>query len=298
MRFFRGEKGNVTILVTVVLLALMGVMALVIDMGLVYSEKVKLVNAIDAAILAGGQELPNDQSKARLVMEEYLRINDVSIEDVIITIAHDGMSAEIVGTKNVNHYFAKLIGFDSSDITENTKVILGSASSVTGGLRPFAVEKFPYTYGTEIVLKEGAGDGYHGNYGAVALGFPGVQTLLENAMFGYDGTISIGDFIDTEPGNMANMIKPIHDQLDAVGDSFATYENSSGKLWTIPLVDTLLVDGRDAVEVVGFAQVYVERVEKVQGEAVIVARFIQFVANGEIGETTEDTGVYAMKLVD
>lgn len=298
MRFFRGERGNVTILVTVVLLALMGVMALVIDMGVVYSEKVKLVNAIDAAILAGGQELPNDQSKARLVMEEYLRINDVSVEEVIITIAHDGMSAEIVGTKNVNHYFAKLIGFDSSDITENTKVILGSASSVTGGLRPFAVEKFPYTYGTEIVLKEGAGDGYHGNYGAVALGFPGVQTLLENAMFGYDGTISVGDFIDTEPGNMAGMIKPIHDQLDAVGDSFDTYENSSGKLWTIPLVDTLLVEGRDAVEVVGFAQVYVEKVENYHGEAIIVARFVQFVANGEIGETVDDTGVYAMKLVD
>jgi len=298
MRFFKEEKGNVTILITVVLLALMGVMALVIDMGVVYGEKVKLVNAIDAAILAGGQELPNDITKARLVMEEYLIINDVSLEDVEISIANDGMSAEIIGIKNVEHYFAKLIGFDSSDITENTKVILGSASSVTGGLRPFAVEKFPYTYGTEIILKEGAGDGYHGNYGAVALGFPGTATLLENAMFGYDGTISIGDFIDTEPGNMAGMIKPIHDQLDAVGDSFDTYEHSSGKLWTIPLVDTLLVDGRDAVEVVGFAQVYIERVEKISGEAIIVARFVQFVTNGDIGENIEDTGVYAMKLVD
>jgi len=298
MRFFKEEKGNVTILVTVVFLALMAIMALVIDMGLVYAEKVRLTNAIDAAILAGGQDLPNDKTEARQVMEEYLISNDVSVEDVEISIAHDGMSAEIIGTKNVKHYFAKLIGFDSSDITENVKLVLGSASAVTGGLRPFAVEKFPYTYGTEIILKEGAGDGYHGNYGAVALGFPGTTVLLENALYGYDGTISIGDWIDTEPGNMASMITPIANKLDAVGDSFDTYENSSGKLWTIPLVDSLVVSGRDAVEVVGFAQVYIERVEKYQGDAIIVARFVQFVANGEIGENIEDTGVYAMKLVD
>jgi len=298
MRFFRDEKGNVTILVTVVLLALMGVMALVIDMGVVYAEKVKLVNAIDAAILAGGQELPDDKLKARQVMEEYLIVNEVSLEDVSIAIAYDGMSAEIIGTKNVEHYFAQLIGFDSSDITENTKIVLGAASSATGGLRPFAVEKFPYAFGDEVTLKVGAGDGYHGNYGAVALGGTGTSLLLENALFGYAGSVSIGEFVDTEPGNMANVVNELKFYIDSINDTFETYDDSSDKLWTIPLVDTLLLDGRDSVEVIGFAQVYVHQVSKIKGQAVISAKFVQFVTSGEIGETVEDTGVYAMKLVD
>lgn len=298
MRFFKEDKGNVTILVTVVLLALMGVMALVIDMGVVYAEKVKLVNALDAAILAGGQELPDDKLKARQVMEDYLIINDVSLEDVSITIAYDGMHAEIAGTKNVEHYFAKLIGFDSSVIAENTKIIIGAASSATGGLRPFAMEKFPYAFGDEVTLKVGAGDGYHGNYGAVALGGTGTSLLLENALFGYSGSVTIGDFISTEPGNMANIVNELKFYIDGITDTFETYKDSSDKLWTIPLVDTLLLDGRDSVEVIGFAQVYIDKITKVRGQAEISAKFIQFVTNGEIGEITEDTGVYAMRLVD
>jgi len=174
MKLFRSEKGNVTILVTVVMFALMGIMALVIDMGVVYAEKVELANAIDAALLAGGQELPEDKVSARAIMEEYLVENGVALEDVTITIAADGLSANIVGVKAVPHHFAKVIGFNESDVTEQGKLILGTASSAKGGIRPFGVEKYDFQYGDEVVLKSGAGDGYNGNYGALALGGRGV----------------------------------------------------------------------------------------------------------------------------
>lgn len=174
MKLLKDEKGNITILVTVVLFALMGIMALVIDMGVVYAEKVELANAIDAALLAGGQELPGDKTEARAKMEEYLIENGVALDEVTIEIAADGLSANITGTKSVPHHFAKVIGFDASDVTEQGKLILGSASSAKGGIRPFGVEKYDFQYGDQVVLKSGAGDSYNGNFGAIALGGNGL----------------------------------------------------------------------------------------------------------------------------
>lgn len=167
------NKGNATIIVSVMMFAIMGILALVIDMGVVYAEKANLSKAIDAAILAGGAELPGDPAEAKSVMETYLVENGVSLDEVVITIEADGMGAKIVGTKSVEHYFAKILGFENTDVTDIAKVELGTAVSAKGGIRPFGVESFDFEYGDPVVLKEGAGDGYHGNYGAIALGGSG-----------------------------------------------------------------------------------------------------------------------------
>lgn len=298
MSFLKNEKGNVTVLVTVIMLALLGSVALVLDIGVVYAEKVQLVNALDAALLAGGQELPDNKVKARAMMEQYLVANEVDVENANITISADGMSASISGERDVDHIFAKVIGFDTTRINETSNLILGAASSASGGLRPFAVEKFPYNYGDSVVLKNGAGDGYHGNYGAVALGANGASVLLYNALYGYDGQIEVGDLIDTEPGNMASVVNQLRCYFNSIENDFENHENNSERLWTIPLVDTLLVSGRKEVQVVGFAQVYVDEVRKVKGKAEIHGRFVQFVTSGDIDQSVEDTGVYGMKLVD
>lgn len=298
MSFKKNEKGNITILVMVVMLAMMGSIALVIDIGVVYAEKVKLVNALDAALLAGGQELPDDKITARSMMELYLVENGVDLTEVDIIIGDDGFSANIKGTRDVEHIFGKIIGFNTARINGESKLILGTASSASGGLRPFAVEKFEYNFGDSVILKEGAGDGYHGNYGSVALGSSGSSILLYNALFGYDGEVKIGDWIDTEPGNMANVVNELRRYFADIVDDFENVENDSDRLWTVPLVDSLIVSGRDDVQVVGFAQIYVSEIKKIGGQAEIHGRFVQFVTSGEIDMTIDDTGVYGMKLVN
>ena len=294
----KNEKGNITILVSVIMLILMSSMAFVIDIGVVYAEKAKLSKAIDASILAGGMELPDNKSGARTIMEEYLLLNGVSLDQVSINIADDGLSAEIIGTKIVPHYFAKVMGFESTDITERSKIILGAAGSVKGGLRPFGITKFDFQYGDPITLKEGAGDSYHGNFGTVALGSTGVSVLLENALYGYAGEIKIGDYIDTEPGNMASLITPIAYYINSIDETFETAGRGSDRIWTVPVFESMEVDGRDAIQVIAFAQVYVELVQKVGGTAEIKARFVQYVVNGDINTEIENTGVYGMKLVN
>lgn len=298
MRLRKDEKGNVTILVAVVLFALMGIMALVIDMGLVYAHKVDLVNALDAALLAGGQELPSDQVEAKKVMEAYLIENGVTLDEVTITIATDGLSANIVAVKSVPHHFAKIIGFDASNINEQAKLILGTASSAKGGIRPFGVTKYDFEYGDEVVLKSGAGDSYHGNFGAIALGSTGASVLLNNALYGYDEELNVGDFVLTETGNMVGMVNTLSYYINSTEETFDNYSSSSDRVWTIPVFDSLDVDGRTAVKVVGFAQFFVNNVEKKGGHAEIHGRFIEYVTNGDIDPTLESTGVYGMKLVD
>jgi len=53
------SKGNVSIILCVIIAALFGFTAYVIDIGMVYIERIKLSNAMDSAALAAALELPN-----------------------------------------------------------------------------------------------------------------------------------------------------------------------------------------------------------------------------------------------
>ena len=291
------NKGNVAIILCLVFTVLLGFTAYVVDIGLIYIEKAKLSNAIDSALLAASLELPTDPTKARTVAIEYLKKNNTDPSKVLIVISADNKSIQMDGVKNVNHLFAPIIGINSSDVNTSAKVIIAPVKSAKGGIRPFAVEKFDFSYGDEVTLKAGAGDGYHGNYGAVALGGTGANVFKSNALYGYSGTITVGDMIDTETGNMAGASNEIKNYIESEFSNFNDFNRNSIRLWTIPLVDSLLVDGRKDVLVVGFGEFYVEDITKGSGKIEIHGRFIRYVTNGEVDMTISDTGAYGSKLV-
>ena len=62
------------------------------------------------------------------------------------------------------------------------------------------------------------------------------------------------------------------------------------------MVDSLAVDGRKSVLVVGFAAFYVEDVNDNSGKIEIKGRFIKFVLNSQVDMNLNDTGVYGAKL--
>ncbi|NBG87949.1 TadE/TadG family type IV pilus assembly protein [Isachenkonia alkalipeptolytica] len=290
------NKGSAAILLSIFMVVLLGFTALVVDIGMVYAERTKLSNAIDSAVLAATLELPNHPEEAKAVALEYLEKNNVDTEDTEIIIGEDHRSIEITGLKEVKHFFAPVLGILSSDTGAATKAVIGPASSVSEGVRPFAVEKFPFEYGDEVILKAGAGDGYHGNYGAAALGGTGASRFKDNSLFGYEGTISVGDFIDTEPGNMAGATSAIRNYINEESSSFDNFERDSKRLWTIPLVDDVEPEGRDELLVVGFGQFYVEDVANAGGHTEITGRFVEFVTNATIDQDLDNTGTYGAKL--
>lgn len=292
------ESGSVVILLALSFVILMGAAGLVIDMGFIYSEKIKLSNALDAAALAGAQELPDKPILAEAVAKDYLTLNGIDPATVTIVISADHMEMTLTGVETVPHYFLKLLGFNETDVHGKSKIAIGPVSAVKGGLRPFAVEDFLYTYGDLVVLKEDGGDGYHGNYGAVAMGGSGASILKDNAINGYEGTIKIGDILDTEPGNMATVVNALRPLLASDPESFDNHSKKSFRLWTIPIVDSLMVDGRNDVTVTAFAQVFVEDMVKQGGQVEIKARFIRFVVNGDVDFSLADHGAYGVKLTE
>lgn len=291
------DKGNISVILCLVITVILAFAAYVVDIGVVYAEKIKLSNALDSAALAAALELPNNRDKAYDIAIEYLEKNNVNTENVNIVISNDNKSIEINGNKNVPHTFAKIFGVDSSNVETNSRVIIGSVKSATGGIRPFAVETFNYTYGDVVTIKEGAGDGYNGNYGVVALGGSGASTAKYNVLYGYKGTLKVGDWIDTEPGNMSSVVSTVKNYIRNDYSTFDNFTRDSLRIWTMPLVDTLEVNGRGQVQVVGFAQFYVEGMTNNGGHTEITGRFLQYVVNGEIDADLVEYGAYGAKLV-
>ena len=292
------EKGSVSILVMLLMIVILASVGAALDVGMVIIDRTKMSNALDYAALAGAQELPENPSTAIEVANSYLNENGVNPEDVIITIGQNNKSIQITGARTVPYHFLRTLGLVDTEVSANSKVILGATVSVKGGLRPFAVEDFPYTYGALITLKNGGGDGYLGNYGVVALGGSGASIYEYNALYGYAGEVRVGDEIDTEPGNMASVSNQLKTYINGIPHTFEDFPRDSDRLWTVPVVNTLEDNGRGTVLVVGFAQVFVEDIIKRSGKIEIDARFIKFVVNGDIDVTAIDYGTYGVKLVN
>lgn len=290
------DKGNAAIILCLLITVIFGFAAYVIDIGIVYSERIKLSNAIDSAALAAALELPNDDAKARNVAIDYLEKNNIDPNQTTIVISTDKKSINIYGTKNVKHLFAQIIGIKNSTVKANTRAIVAPLKSVGDGVRPFAVQKYDFSYGELVNLKTGAGNGYDGNYGAIVLGGQGENVFRANALYGYNGTVSVGDYIDTEPGNMAGAVNDIKNYINSEQSTFEDFPRNSIRVWTIPLVDSLAVNGQKSVLVVGFAKFYVEDVVGTSGQIEVTGRFIKFVSNGVVDTTLGDTGAYGAKL--
>ncbi len=81
----RGESGQVLVFVAFILIALVGMSALVIDVGSWFHAQRKLQTAADAAALAGAQHLPTEQSTALTVALDYAQRNYSGIPAPTVT---------------------------------------------------------------------------------------------------------------------------------------------------------------------------------------------------------------------
>lgn len=299
------KKGSALIIVAIGMVVILGTAALVVDVGMAFIEKSKLKNTADSAALAGALELPNFPSEAINVALQYVDKNGFStdIAQAITTDDNYGMQVSLTG--DIHYRFARVLGFTDTQLNLTSKVIVGAVSSVYDGIRPFVVEQQQFSYGQQVILKEDGGDGYKGNYGAIALGGTGASVFENNIKFGYEGKLNVGDYIDTETGNMAGptldavdyIINGVEDIIDGDYCTFDNYTPDSRRLWTVPVVDSLQVEGRSTVQIVGFALFFLEDAEKVSGQAEIKGRFIELVTNGDIIQGQTSYGLYGVKLI-
>lgn len=117
-RLRKEESGQSLVMVVLLLSVLLGFSALIVDVGLLYSEKAKLQNAADAAALAGAQMLP-DQGSAESVAIDYADFNGftISTDDVDVPYDEDDTKIKVGVSGTVPYIFARFLGLLETDVT-------------------------------------------------------------------------------------------------------------------------------------------------------------------------------------
>lgn len=307
IELLQDKKGNSAIMFLVTSTLFIGVLAFVIDAGLMYAEKSKLQNAVDAMALAAMQDYPKGQTSMLNQAYRYAGLNDLDPLNVQITFADNNKKITVTASKKVTFFFARIFNITDANVDAKASAKVGPIMGANG-IRPLAVEQQTFVFGQTYTLKKGAGGGYTGNYGALALGGTGSSIYRNNLMYGYHDNLEIGDLVrigedmETEPGNMSGPtydgIRYILDQDTHSHTDLAKLEKNCPRLIVIPVVDSLDVDGRSTVKIVGFANFFLEEVDYIGGQTEVKGKFIKTLGHGEISDGATDYGMTGIKLVE
>lgn len=296
-RFIRNEEGSALILFALGLTVFLGLSAVVMDGGLLYITKAQLRNGVDAAVLAGAQDLPYQPEKAKDLAVLYAAGNKINDNELVIEIYNNNKAIKASAERNVVFFFAKFLGHESSTVKVQAIAEVAPVAGVNGAV-PLGIEDFDFAFGGTYTLKVGAGEEDEGWFGALALGGPGSRTYEENLTHGYLGTIRVGDILEVETGNMSNPTKRAIDlRIERCNHTpYCTAVNFSPacpRLLKVPIIEEV---GHRKVKVLGFAMFLVDEVEGQGNENYITGRFIQTVTDGEIDFSGRDYGLYGVKL--
>jgi Flp pilus assembly protein TadG len=307
LKHLKNKRGNSAIIFLVASTLFIGALAFIIDAGMMYLEKSKLQNAVDAIALAAMQDYPKGETAMLNQAYHYAELNNVKPADLIIDISDDNKKITVTTGKNVQMYFARLFNITDAVVQAKAGAKIGTIVA-TDGIRPLAVEEQTFEFGKTYTLKKGAGDAYTGNYGALALGGTGATNYRNNLQYGYHGDLEIGDLVaigedmETEPGNMSGPtyegVRYILNQDTCASHDLTKLNKDCPRLIVIPVVDSLNVEGRSTVKIMGFANFFLEETTYDGGKTEVKGKFIKTLGQGEIDETAPDFGMLGVKLVE
>lgn len=336
MKRLKDESGNVAILVALMMVVLLGSTALVTDVGVEFAAKQKLWNALDAGALSGIEEIFNGASAARSTANQYVQSNGGTVTSINVNTTTDTITlngqqqvplyfARVLGYNSANiaiqvqaqaGTLVSGTGFAPIAVVEQNftygqtyTLSIGAGQSSSGSGSGSSSESGD---GSETGENSGSsgdsgesGDGSgsdsqeygSGNYGYLALGGTGAEQFSQNLMNGYNGVLSVGEQIQTEPGDMSGPVSQSisYRMQQGQGWTFATATDGCPRVMLLPVVNTLNVNGRSNVTIVGFAAFYLDGLQGSGGHQQIVGRFLQMVIPGTIGQGT-NFGLYGAHL--
>lgn len=301
----KSEDGTVVVLLAISMVVLAGFAALVTDAGLLFVNHSRISNAIDSAVLAGVQELPVNPEQALEVASNYALRNGMTPGECEFVIT-DPYSIRGSAERQVGFFFAPLLGFNGGQVHSLARASIKPVAAITG-IVPFGVLEGNYSFGQEVILKEGAGEQlYPGWFGALRLGGSGASIYEANVKQGYSGEIKIGDVIEIESGNVSGPTQTgIGYRLNSCHHlpccQINQFEPGCPRILIVPIVN---VEERNpgghpsSVRVVGFGAFLVDSYVGSGNENKVKGCFIRYVAQGETGEYSPDYGLYSTELCE
>ena len=300
MTRLRTEAGQAAVLTVIFMAALLGAVALVLDVGSWFRAQRATQSAADAAALAGAQALPESTGTANALANQYLGANGGGAGQVTFStknVANDTVTVNV--TRQADGFFAKLFGIDSVDVHAKASARSGGIDSAMYAA-PIAVDRaHPLLnckpipcFNEETVLdleKTGPGafrllnlDRSHGGTG----GKIDASWILR----GYDGMMPLGWYF-SDPGAAFNDSK-IKDALGIrVGDELL-----------FPVYDRVQSSGANfEYRVVGWVGFVVTDFHPKGSKGTIEGHFVRVIwegIQGHEGSEGEDFGVRAVQLVE
>ncbi len=296
--------GQVMPLIAGVIIVLLGAIALGTDVAVHYYNWMQMQKAVDAAVLAGANYLPN-ATQAEATAQQFAEANGVAASEITSTsVAANDQSISIAVTRTVPYYFAAVLGLTSSTMHVSATASQGPPPTTVGCPSVTACESPSYTpaacdntgdcqvipigldhntvYSANEQINLQQGQVGPGNWDLLALGGVGGSNLRTNIADGYSGEISVGDWVTTEPGKKVGPVdQGFQDRLDAaaISDPNGTYLSHSPtdpRVLVLPVVDWEGQNGRSQVQVDAFATVWLD---SYSGGQVTVNFISQTVAN-------------------
>jgi hypothetical protein len=278
----RNESGQAVVLLVLFMLGLLGMCALVMDVGLWYQARRSVQASADAAALAGASQLPAGWTAAESTAAAMYARNGRPEDGVTIVRARRGIaddSVVVTAERSVPSFFAGLLGPDRVTVRARARATLRSYTRSGPGdsVMPWGIMRDQFVAGATYGIYT---DGSSPNNGALSLpigsggdcpGTTGASDYRDTiAGDQHACPVSIGQVVEPKTGQNAGPTR------QGVGDRIPTYhpvseivdladgrparllDEASPQLVKIPIIEnvdgtTIWPNGSGSVRVVGFA---------------------------------------------
>ncbi|PKM82423.1 MAG: hypothetical protein CVU89_05310 [Firmicutes bacterium HGW-Firmicutes-14] len=293
------DNGSAAIITAIAFTVLMGFVALATDIGALYLEHTKLARAVDAAALAGAQELP-DTAEARAMALDYAARNNLPSGNLNISFSADSRDITVACSKEVNLFFARALGINTSTVNGRAVARIYPVSR-TSGLLPIGIDEslLPLQAGHQYIIK--VGSPATGWTGIIAYpGQSGSDDYRESALNGYDGVVAIGDVQEKETGNVTGpTIQGIQTRIDsAPGETWDNYSPDSRRIALVPIYRVQGSLPTDGVEITGFVSVFVEKVLGHGNDNEVYVKYVHHTVSNEGDDSITGSYLNTVRLVE
>lgn len=276
-RFMTEETGQSLLVLVVSMTAIIALVALALDGGLVFAFHARMQTAADAAALSSARLLAMDISEQAAIAQanQILAANGADIGASTITIT-GGKTVNVTAVTPFDTYFAGMLGVNQVNVSASSAATFGSIV-VTDSVLPLAVPEDWWSPGSAVTLYNSDAGVGPGNWGWVNWGSRG--NAKDNVIPPLSDTqISIDQWIEAEPGANTSATQAVRDYWVGQTVTMFLYDTTNGET------------GRGMqYHVSGFAQFKITDVKATGNPKYIQGEFIDFV---QLGGTIDPSGTF------
>jgi len=301
----RAEHGQVFAFTVFALVALLGITALVLDVGSWLHTQRRLQATADAAALAGAQALPTNPSGASQMAVQYGTTNGggVSASDVTITSTNtNDDTITVEAKKQAPAFFSKIFGINLVDINESATALVGTpaqaeyvAPMVVSCNHPLIQDcdgKNTPQFNQNTTLPFDP-LGAPGAFGMINLsggsGTPGTSAEASWILTGFQQYLGLGHY-NSDPG-----AKFTSNQIQSALSA------RIGTVLLFPVFDTLTGPGQNAqYNIIGWIGFMLQAFTMHGNTATLTGYFTTFIAHGilpQSGSGSTNFGVTSIQLI-